>query len=131
MKNYNDHPKSCWILQQVLTMKKSSNLKHKPLNWLELELPVYCGVALIYVYDILWNIITAMDIDVYGNIQAYFKGFNLYYINTNIHITHLLWFLWWWNKIEQRKMLLKTLKQLFHVCLLVDIYLMNPNQAAN
>ena len=27
-------------------------------------------------------------------------------------------------------MILKTLKQVFHSCLLVDIYLMNPNQAA-
>ena len=38
----------------------------------ELELSVYCGVILLYLYDILWNIITTMYIHVYGNIEAYF-----------------------------------------------------------
>ena len=117
----NSHQKLCWIFHLVLTTKKSSNLKHKWLNWLELELSVYCDVLLIYEYSILWNIITTMDIHMYGNIQACFKSVNLYYINKNIHITPLLWFLGWWNKIEQSKVPFKTLKQLFYGCLLVDI----------
>ena len=51
--------------------EKSSNLKHNYLNWLEMELPVYCDVVLIYEYDILWNIITTIYIHMYGNIKAY------------------------------------------------------------
>ena len=86
--DYNSHPKSCWIFHQVLTMKKSSNLKHKCLNWLELELPVYCGVVLLYVYDIIRNIITTIDNYVYDNIQAYFKSL-IYIISTNIYISYI------------------------------------------
>ena len=33
-------------------------------------------------------------------------------------------------EIEQRKVPLKTLKQLLHGCHMVDIYLVNPNQVA-
>ena len=93
MKNDNSHPKSCWIFHQVLTMKKSSNLKHKCLNWLELYLPVYCGVVLIYVYDIIWNIITTMDIFFMVRLKPIFKVL-IYIISTQIYISYICYDLW-------------------------------------
>ena len=93
MKNDNSHPKSCWIFHQVLTIWKSINLKHKFLNWLELELPVYCGVVLIYVYEILWDIITTMYTHVYGNIKPIFKIL-IYIISIQIYISHSCYDFW-------------------------------------